>query len=47
MSETESTDDVDNGIYGICPSCWALTPNLDGHKAWHESRGEVVNGAHD
>lgn len=41
------TEDVDGGIYGVCPLCWGLTPNLTGHKTWHRSRGEVAPDAHD
>lgn len=36
-----------DGIYSTCPQCFAIVAYEVGHKAWHESRGEVVPDAHD
>lgn len=44
--ETDITPSSD-GIYATCGICFAIVAHDIGHEAWHASRGEVVQDAHD
>lgn len=35
-------DEQPDGIYSVCPVCWAVVADAAAHEAWHVSRGEVV-----
>lgn len=48
MDETDPTAEAAvDGIYSTCEICFGIVAHRAGHEAWHRSRGEVVDGAHD